>query len=64
MSLAAIDFDYLRTLVKNHTAIVLDPGKEYLAETRLAPLVSEQGCSSVQELLGVLRRQSVNGLNR
>lgn len=64
MSLAAIDFDYLRTLVKNHTAIVLDPGKEYLAETRLAPLVSEQGCSSVQELLGVLRRQSFNGLHR
>jgi len=64
MSLAAIDFDYLRTLLKNHTAIVLDPGKEYLAETRLAPLVSEQGCSSVQELLGVLRRQSFNGLHR
>jgi len=64
MSLAAIDFDYLRTLLKNHTAIVLDPGKEYLAETRLAPLVSEHGCSSVQELLGVLRRQSFNGLHR
>ena len=45
MSLAPIDFDYLRTLLKHHTAIVLDPGKEYLAETRLAPLVSEQGCS-------------------
>jgi chemotaxis protein methyltransferase CheR len=64
MSLAAVEFDYLRALVKNHTAIVLDAGKEYLAETRLAPLVSEQGCTSVQELLGVLRRQSFNGLHR
>lgn len=64
MSLAAIDFDYLRTLVKHHTAIVLDPGKEYLAETRLAPLLGEQGCASVQELLGVLRRQAFNGLHR
>lgn len=64
MSLAAVEFDYLRTLVKNHTAIVLDAGKEYLAETRLASLVTEQGCTSVQELLGVLRRQSFNGLHR
>ncbi len=64
MSLAAVEFDYLRTLLKNHTAIVLDPGKEYLAETRLATLVSEEGCSSVQELLAALRRQSFNGLHR
>jgi chemotaxis protein methyltransferase CheR len=64
MSLGAVEFGYLRTLVKNHSAIVLDEGKEYLAETRLAPLVTEQGCSSVQDLLGVLRRQSFNGLHR
>lgn len=64
MSLAAADFDYLRTLVKNHTAIVLDTGKEYLAETRLAPLLGEQNCASVQELLILLRRQSFNGLHR
>jgi len=64
MSLAALDFDYLRTLVKNHTAIVLDSGKEYLAETRLAPLVSEHGCASLQEFVGVLRRESFGGLHR
>jgi len=64
MSLAAMEFDYLRTLVKNHTAIVLDAGKEYLAETRLAPLLSEQNCASVQELLSRLRRQQFNGLHR
>jgi chemotaxis protein methyltransferase CheR len=64
VTLANVDFDYLRALVKNHTAIVLDAGKEYLAETRLAPLVSEQGCSSVQDLLELLRRQSFNGLHR
>ena len=64
MSLAPLDFEYLRTLVRNHTAIVLDSGKEYLAETRLAPLVSEQGCGSLQEFLGLLRRQSFGGLHR
>jgi chemotaxis protein methyltransferase CheR len=64
MSLAPIDFEYLRTLVKNHTSIVLDLGKEYLAETRLAPLVNEQGCASLQELVGLLRRDSFSGLHR
>ncbi len=64
MSLAAVDFDYLRKLVKAHSAIVIDAGKEYLAEARLAPLVSDQGCSSVQELLSRLRTQPFNGLHR
>ena len=64
MSLATVEFDYLRTLVKDHTAIVLDAGKEYLAETRLAPLLGEQKCASVQELLVLLRKQSFNGLHR
>src|SRR3984957_21162361 len=64
MSLGVAEFDYLRALVKEHTAIVLDAGKEYLAETRLAPLLPEQGCDSVQELVGVLRRQPFNGLHR
>jgi chemotaxis protein methyltransferase CheR len=43
---------------------VLDTGKEYLAETRLAPLVSEQGCSSLEELVAILRRDSFSGLHR
>lgn len=64
MSLAAVEFDYLRALVKDHTAIVLDAGKEYLAETRLAPLLGEQNCRSVQELLSLLRRQQFSGLHR
>ncbi len=64
MNLATAEFDYLRALVKDHTAIVLDAGKEYLAETRLAPLLSEHGCTSVQELVMQLRRQSFNGLHR
>jgi chemotaxis protein methyltransferase CheR len=64
MSLATAEFDYLRQLVRTHCAIVIDPGKEYLAETRLASLASQQGCSSLQEFLGKLRTQSFNGLHR
>lgn len=64
MSLAPLDFEYLRTLMKDHSAIVLDSGKEYLAETRLAPLVSEHGCSSLQEFVSLLKGQAFNGLHR
>ncbi len=64
MSLAPVGFQYLRDLVKTHCAIVIDPGKEYLAETRLATLVSEQGCSSLDEFLTVLRRQAFSPLHR
>ena len=64
MSLAPLDFEYLRSLVKRHTAIVIDSDKEYLAETRLARLVSEQGCASLQDFVGLLRRESFSGLHR
>ncbi len=64
MNVATVDFEYLRTLVKDHTAIVIDADKEYLAETRLAPLVSEQGCASLQEFLRRLRCASFSGLHR
>jgi chemotaxis protein methyltransferase CheR len=63
-TVAAVDFQYLQTLLKEHTAIVLDPGKEYLAETRLAPLMRDEGYGSLQEFIGVLRRQAFNGLHR
>jgi len=64
VSLPSLDFEYLRTLVKNHTAIVIDADKQYLAETRLAPLVSEQGCASLQDFFRLLRRESFTGLHR
>jgi chemotaxis protein methyltransferase CheR len=63
-TVAAVDFQYLQTLLKEHTAIVLDPGKEYLAETRLAPLIRDEGYASLQEFIGVLRRQAFSGLHR
>jgi chemotaxis protein methyltransferase CheR len=64
MSLGTPDFEYLRDLVRTHTAIVLDSGKEYLAEARLAPLLHEAGCSSLPELLTLLRAQQFGGLHR
>jgi chemotaxis protein methyltransferase CheR len=57
MSMTTVAFDYLRTLVHQQSAIVLEPGKEYLVEARLAGLVREQGMTTVTDLVTKLRSQ-------
>jgi len=54
-SLTAADFDFLRTLVREKSAIVLEPGKEYLVESRLTPLTRQEGLGSLGELVMQLR---------
>jgi chemotaxis protein methyltransferase CheR len=55
MSLGTVEFDYLRRLVREQSAIVLEPGKEYLVEARLAGLVREHGMATVTDLVARLR---------
>jgi chemotaxis protein methyltransferase CheR len=50
------DFDWLCDLVRRESAIVLEPGKEYLAESRLHPIARRQGYETVGELLQHLQR--------
>jgi chemotaxis protein methyltransferase CheR len=56
------DFDYIRALVREHSAIVLEPGKEYLVDTRLTPLVRQLKLGSISELVQRLRAPGANGL--
>ncbi len=56
MSLSTVEFDYIRTLVHDQAAIVLDPGKEYLVESRLTPLASREGYLGIGDLVANLRR--------
>ncbi len=58
------DFEYVKSFVLQHTAIVLEPGKEYLVEARLAPIAKEAGLTSVEELIKALRSQSFGGLHK
>jgi chemotaxis protein methyltransferase CheR len=51
MSLAADDFRYISDLVHRHSAIVLEPGKEYLVESRLTPVLKEEGGDSIAQLV-------------
>jgi chemotaxis protein methyltransferase CheR len=64
MSLSVQDFEYIRTLVQQRSAIVLESDKHYLAETRLAVLARREGLQSVDELLGHLYAAPVNGLHQ
>ena len=53
--LPAEDFAYLCRLMHERAAIVLEPGKEYLALSRLDPIARHAGVGSVAELVGMLR---------
>lgn len=64
MPLNSVDFDYICKLVRDRSAIVLEPGKEYLAESRLLPLARSEGCSSLADLVQRLRAQPANGLHQ
>ncbi|MCI0465360.1 MAG: protein-glutamate O-methyltransferase CheR [Gemmataceae bacterium] len=55
-------FAYICKLVQERSGIVLEAGKEYLVETRLAPLVRQLQLSSIAELVGQLRSGSANGV--
>lgn len=55
MSLAPDSFDYVATLVHKKSAIRLEKGKEYLVESRLAPLVKSAGMTDVDAYVRGLR---------
>lgn len=63
-TLEALDFDYVRTLVHERSGIVLEPGKEYLVEARLLPVIRREGFQSIQGLIAHMRSQPYNGLHQ
>jgi chemotaxis protein methyltransferase CheR len=56
------DFEFIRKLLLNSSAIVLEPGKEYLVDTRLAPLVRKLELGSITDLVARLRAPGSFGL--
>lgn len=49
------DFEFVRRLVHEKSAIAIEEGKEYLVEARLRPLAQREGLDSVGGLVGALR---------
>lgn len=64
MALTPPDFDYLCKMIRERSAIVLEPGKEYLVESRLQPLATRNGFSSLTSFVANLRLQPFNGVHR
>ena len=60
----AVDFDYVRAYVRDQAAIVLEPGKEYLVESRLQTLAQKENLASLEALISKLRSEPQNGLHR
>jgi chemotaxis protein methyltransferase CheR len=56
MSLSQADFTFVTSLVRQRSAIDLQPGKEYLIESRLAPVAKDSGHPDLAALVVQLRR--------
>lgn len=63
-SIESSEFNYLQAFMRESSAIVLDPGKEYLVESRLMPLAYNEGLRTVGELLVRLRQEKSELLRR
>jgi len=64
MSLTAAEFDYIRRLVLEQSAMVLDDDKQYLAESRLMPLARREGFDSLSSMVASLLTKKPDGLHR
>jgi chemotaxis protein methyltransferase CheR len=54
MPINSLEFDVVRRMIYERSAIVLEPGKEYLVEARLGPIARSEGCT-INQLIGRLR---------
>jgi chemotaxis protein methyltransferase CheR len=57
------DYDFLRDLIRERSAIVLDDGKRYLVETRLAPVVRREKLGTIGGLVARLRASRSGALS-
>lgn len=63
MTVSAPDFEYIRKYIYDRSRIVLDPGKEYLVESRLNPILQERGWATMTDLVHALQSEPPNGLH-
>jgi len=61
VAITRAEFDFIRTLVSARAGIVLESGKEYLVEARLAPIVTRLGLPGLGDLVSRLRYEPRSG---
>lgn len=64
MAITTAEFNYIRDLVRECSALLLEPGKEYLVEARLDPLARDEGFSSLRHMVESLRSRPSSELQR
>ena len=57
-----LEYDYLRSLLKERSGLVLAADKQYLVESRLLPLARKAGCSGLGELVQRLKEPTAEPL--
>jgi chemotaxis protein methyltransferase CheR len=62
--ITAENFAFLQEQIYRDSGIVLEAGKQYLVEARLAPIVREHGLGSINDLCALLRAVTSDGLRR
>jgi chemotaxis protein methyltransferase CheR len=62
--ITSAEYDYVRDLVRDQSALTLELGKEYLLESRLDPLARTEGFPSYEHLVRRLRSGPVTDLHR
>jgi len=63
-ALSPKDLDYIRELVRTRSAIVLEPEKAYLVQSRLEPLAKSEGLASLTELVQKLSQAPYGALHK
>lgn len=57
------EFTYIRNFIHEQAAIVLEPGKAYLVESRLQPVAQRYGFGSISEMIANMRVQPMDGVH-
>jgi len=55
MSLTTPQFEFFRDFIKARSSIVIEPGKEYMVESRLTPLLKTEKLASLDEMMSKLK---------
>lgn len=55
MAISSHNFKFIQDFARDTAAIVLDPGKEYLVESRLTPIARQSGFGTLDEFVDQLR---------
>jgi chemotaxis protein methyltransferase CheR len=64
MALSPPDFQFVSQLVRQRSAIVLEPEKSYLLDARLTPLAKAEGFASLDAMVAAMRSRPFDALQR